>query len=279
VATDRNYIGSYRLLKLIRAGANCQIWEVLHEGDNRRCALKSLQNEHRSNKDEIALLKHEYLVGHGLQHPNVIEIYGFEIARGIPHLAMEYFESSNLKQWLRTTNKTDLIPSMVRQAAEGLQYLHEQGWLHRDVKPDNFLVNAAGKVKLIDFAIAERIRTGLAKFFASRPKIQGTRSYMSPEQIRGEKLDARSDIYSFGCTAFELLAGRPPFTGGSPDELLQKHLRAPVPSLAANNAAATPEFAGLVSRMMSKNRDQRPASFQAVLADLGSMSIYRATAR
>ena len=106
MALDRNYIGSYRLLKLIRAGATCQIWEVISEIDNRRCALKTLQEKFRNDKGEIALLRHEYMVGHRLHHPAVIEIYDFNIAKGIAYLAMEYFESSNLKQWIRQVSDT-----------------------------------------------------------------------------------------------------------------------------------------------------------------------------
>jgi len=279
VARDRNYIGSYRLLKLVRAGASCQIWEVISEIDNRRCALKTLPDEHQTNKDEIALLKHEFAVGRDLHHPNVIEIYDFNIARGIPYLALEYFESNNLKQWIRlvtdeTTIRTQL-PLIVHRCAAGLNYLHEQGWVHRDVKPDNFLVNAAAEVKLIDFAIAERIKKGFAKFLGGKSRIQGTRSYMSPEQIRGEVLDPRSDIYSFGCMLFELFCGRPPFTGGSPDELLQKHLKSPVPSILANNAEVNPDFANLIAKMMAKSRTERPASMREFLDALNATRILK----
>jgi serine/threonine protein kinase len=279
VALDRNYIGPYRLLKLVRAGASCQIWEAISELDHRRCALKTLQEEHRSNKDEVALLRHEYTVGRDLRHPCVIEIYDFDIAKGIPYLALEYFESNNLKQWLRLVTDTkqlrDELPGIIQRAAEGLEYLHQQGWIHRDVKPDNFLVNDACQVKLIDFAIAERIKKGFGRFLSGRSKIQGTRSYMSPEQIRGENLDSRSDVYSFGCMLFETLCGRPPFTGGSPDELLQKHLKAAPPPVLASNNEVSPDFANLITRMMSKNRDERPASIQAFLDAMSSTRIFR----
>jgi serine/threonine-protein kinase len=279
VAIDRNYIGPYRLLKLVRAGASCQIWEAISELDNRRCALKTLQEEFRTSKEEVALLKHEYTVGHDLHHPCVIEIYDFDVARGIPYLALEYFESNNLKQWLRLViddkRMREQLPLIICRAAEGLEYLHKRGWIHRDVKPDNFLVNDDARVKLIDFAIAERIKKGFAKLLSGKSRIQGTRSYMSPEQIRGESLDARSDVYSFGCMLFELLCGRPPFTGGNPDEVLQKHLKAPVPSVLALNDAVAGEFATLTARMMSKDRDERPKSMQEFLDSLANMRMFR----
>lgn len=278
MAIDRNYIGSYRLLKLVRAGSSCQIWEAISEIDNRRCALKTLQEEFRANKDEVALLKHEFTVGRALHHSCVIEIYDFDVARGVPYLALEYFESNNLKQWLRLVDERHLpeqLPQIIRQAAEGLEYLHQQGWIHRDIKPDNFLVNDKAQVKLIDFAIAERIKKGFAKLLSGRSRIQGTRSYMSPEQIRGENLDARSDVYSFGCMLFELLCGRPPFTGGNPDEVLQKHLKSPVPSILALNDAVAPDFAAMATRMMNKNRGDRPASMQEFLDNLSRSRVFR----
>lgn len=283
VAVDRNYIGSYRLLKLVRAGATCQIYEAISEADNRRCALKTPQEKFRQDKTEIALLKHEYSVGHQLHHPAVIEIYDFNIAKGVPYLAMEYFESSNLKQWIRQVTESAgtvlQLPSMIQQAAEGLAYLHEHDWVHRDVKPDNFLVNDRGAVKLIDFAIAQKVKRGLGRLFAGRSKIQGTRSYMSPEQIRGEALDARGDVYSFGCMLYELFCGRPPYTGGNADELLHKHLTAAIPTIATSNDEVSPEFSNLVARMMAKDPRSRPASMTQFLDELSEMRILRARRR
>ena len=269
MAQDRNRIGSYRLLKLVRAGATCQIWEVLNELDNQRCALKSLQTEFQKDREQIALLKHEHTVGHDLDHPAVIEIYEYNVENGIPYVSLEYFESNNLKQAIRDSRDAGAaklpfdhtnMASIIRQCADGLGYLHGKGWVHRDVKPDNFLVNDEGVVKLIDFAIAEKIKKGFGRFLSGKSKVQGTRSYMSPEQIRGETLDARSDIYSFGCVVYEMHAGRPPFTGGNPDQLLQKHLKAPAPSLAAAYSEVSSDFSDLVSSMMAKKREQRPES-------------------
>ena len=268
-----DYIGSYRLLKLVRAGNSCQIWEAMRD-DNTRCALKALQEEHRKNKEEIGYLKHEFNVGRTLSHPNVIEIYDFNIVRGIPHLALEYFKSKNLKQALRADTKfvQKHAQTIIEQAATALSHLNSQGWIHRDVKPDNLLVDGTPTVKLIDFAISEKVKTGLGKIFGGKSKVQGTRSYMSPEQIRGESLDTRSDLYSFGCVIFEMFGGRPPFTGGSANELLQKHLKAPVPSLAAAaSVKVAPKLASLVAKMMSKKREERPASFDEFLEEFQSL--------
>ena len=105
--------------------------------------------------------------------------------------------------------------------------------------------------------------------------MQGTRSYISPEQLRGQAVDARADVYSFACTLFELVAGKPPYTGASAQELLQKHLAGPTPSLAAANRNVTPEFADLVRRAMAKDRATRPASVGELLRKLRGMRIFK----
>jgi serine/threonine protein kinase len=263
------------MLRLIRAGKSCQIWEVFREdGDSHRCVLKVLRDDYRRSREELALLKHEFTVGRELDHPKVIRIHEFDIVRGIPFLALDFFESVNLKQWLRLPESDrTMLASMIEQSAEALVHMHQRGWVHRDVKPDNLLVNAAGEVKLIDFAIAQRIRRGLSRWLPGRGKVQGTRSYMSPEQIRNEPLDPRSDVYSFGCVVYELVSGKPPFTGGSADELLQRHLSAPVPSILAADATVSEELAGLVARCMAKPREDRPESMEAFLDSFRSLRL------
>ena len=265
MAQAGNYIGTYRRLKLMRQGKTCQIWETMG-ADNKRCILKVLRDEFRTDKVELAMLKHEYVVGSELEHPNCIEIYEYDVARGIPFTAIEYFRSLNLKQWIREPNSNrEWLPSIIEQASRGIIHLHGKGWIHRDLKPDNLLVNDEGEVKLIDFAIAQKQKKGLGRLFGGKNKVAGTRSYMSPEQIRAEPLDARSDIYSFGCLLFELCSGKLPFTGISSDDLLQRHLKSPVPSLTAFADDVNPTLAGLVERMMAKKREDRPETVEEFL--------------
>lgn len=137
------------------------------------------------------------------------------------------------------------------------------------------LVNAAGELKIIDFALAQRPPTGLAKLFRRRAKPQGTRSYMSPEQIRGLVLDARADIYSFGATAFELVTGRTPFKAGSSQELLAKHITEKPVSPQVYNPEVTKEFSELVLHMLAKKRDDRPKDFHQVLMKLRTIKVFK----
>ena len=274
----RDYLGSYRYVRLIRAGATCQVWEVAHEDTGKRFALKVLQPEHMVNKEEIQHLRHEYEVGKDLRHPNAVEIYEFNTDREVAFLVLELILGKNLKLTLRQ-GVAHLEPHMtkiIEQAAEGLKYFHERGWVHRDVKPDNFLLTDDWKVKLIDFAIAQRPATGLAKLLGSRSKLQGTRSYMSPEQIRNEGLDIRADIYSFGCMLYELVTAKMPYTGITSDDLLAKHLRAPIPTVLSLNAQCTNEFAELVMRMMGKRREERPKSMEDFLKLFRAMRVFKA---
>jgi serine/threonine protein kinase len=130
-------------------------------------------------------------------------------------------------------------------------------------------------VKLIEFALAQKPRRGLAKLFGGRKKVQGTRSYMSPEQIRGEALDPRADIYSFGCMLFELFSGKLPYAAPSPNELLNKHLRAAVPSVSGVNNNVTADCAELISSMMAKKREQRPDTMNEFVKTFQQMKVFR----
>ena len=263
MSVGRNFIGPFQLLRLIRAGSTTQVWEALRAaGKKDRIALKVLLQEDRKDKTEIEQLRHEANVGKELDHPNVIKIFSFHEDEGLPLVAMELSTAKNLKIELRES--ADLIKShvslIIRGCAKGLEHLHSKGWVHCDVKPDNFLVDDEANIKLIDFSIAvkaKKKKSGLAKLLSRKPKhSRGTRSYMSPEQIRKENTDARSDIYGFGCVVFELLAGRTPFTGNSPNDLLNKHLYSSPPSLEAVSDASA-EFSAIVRKMMAKEPDKR----------------------
>ncbi|MCA9263662.1 MAG: serine/threonine protein kinase [Planctomycetales bacterium] len=273
----KDHIGPYRLLRLIRVGKTAQVWEAINATEDERFALKVLLNDYCKDKAEIAALKHEYTVGRQLEDETVNRIHEFDISRGTPYIVMDLFDGPNIKQAQRQT--PELIQrhmeAIILQGARGLGHMHSRGWAHRDVKPDNFLINDTGQVKLIDFSIAQRIKKGFGKLLAGKPKmVQGTRSYMAPEQIRGQSVDERADIYSFGCMIFELLAGRLPYTGTSSNDLLTKHLKAVVPSVVAFNDNITADFGKLIGRMMAKEADQRPQSMDEVLEVCQNTQLY-----
>ncbi len=271
------YVGPYRLLNVVNTGQTSQIWQAYDDADKRFVGVKLLLPKYRKDREQVGYLRWEHSVGTKLLHQRIIRILDFGSDRGTSYLSMEWFSAPNLKNWIRQGPGTfaHLIPGIIVQATEALAFMNQQGWVHRDIKPDNFLVSEEGAVKLIDFALATRLRKGLGKLFASRTKVQGTRSYMAPEQILGKPVDDRADLYSLACTFHELLSGKPPFTGANANDLLNKHLRSAPPSLEAANDNVTPEFAALLRRGMAKNPAERPQSVGDFLTSIRMARVFR----
>lgn len=278
MSRPRDFLGPYRLVRLIGQGHTCDVWEAAKTDDTTRYVLKVLRRDLRKDKEAIASLKNEYDCGKALKHKNIIRVYDFNTEGEATYVVMEHFEHDNLKLWLRSGPQkvAHLALKFMEQSAEALYYFNSEGWVHRDVKPDNFLLSGEGVAKLIDFAISTKQKSGLSAMFSfGRRAVQGTRSYMSPEQIRNQNLDARADVYSYGCTIFELLAGKPPFTGTNADELLSKHLTAAIPTVQVHNENVTPEFANLIRKTMAKRRDERPATMWEFLKEFRSMRVFK----
>lgn len=268
-------------MRLIRVGQTCQIWEAAKSDDPTRYALKVPVPEKRKDRLIINELKRELEVASDCKgHRNIIQMYEFNTEGDTPYLVMEYFEHPNLKLWLRGGPQqiAYFAPNFVEQGAQALFHLHTKGWVHRDVKPDNFLISDDAHVKLIDFAISEKMKTGLSAIFGkmfSGTRTAGTRSYISPEQIRNQNLDARADIYSFGCVLYELIAGKPPYTGDNADDLLNKHLNAAVPAMLVFNSNVSQEFSDLVRRMMAKKKEDRPPTLWEFLKEYRAMRAFK----
>lgn len=273
----RDFLGPYRLARLIRMGTSCQVWEAIETDTGDRYALKVLRPDFREDKAEVAFLKNEFEIAKLLNHPNVIKMYDLVLTGTAPFLVLELFSELNMKQALRRgpDSIAYMLDKVIAQIIEGLYYMHSQGFVHCDIKPDNFLVSRDGDVKVIDFTISQRIRKGLGKLFGGSKKIQGTRSYMSPEQIRGKVLDPRSDVYALGCVLFEAVTGKPPYTGESPNDLLNKHISAPIPSPLVANENVTSEFAAVVRSTMAKNPDERPETMWELLKTIRATKIFK----
>lgn len=274
----RDFLGPYRLARLIRMGSSCQVWEAIETDTGDRYALKVLRPDFKQDKQEVSFLKNEFEIAKTLNHVNVIKMHDLVLGGTAPFLVIELFSELNLKQAMRRgpDSIAYMLPKVIEQSTEGLYHMHSKGYVHCDIKPDNFLVSREGDVKVIDFTISQKIKKGIAKMLGGRTrKIQGTRSYMAPEQIRGQFLDARSDIYSFGCVLFECVTGKPPYTGETPNDLLNKHISAPIPSPLVANENVTQEFATLIRAMMSKKPDERPETMWELLKTLRVTKIYR----
>jgi serine/threonine protein kinase len=270
-------LGGYRLLRHIVTGQTSQVWEVVEVHSNRHFAMKLLLPERAVDPLHRNFLFHEAEVGQKLAHPNIIRIIKVDRNLHTPYFVMEYFPAGSLK--VRILRKEfDFIREkgldILKQVATGLAFMNSKGWVHRDIKPDNILVASSGDVRIIDFALAQRRVSGLAKFFRRETKTQGTRSYMSPEQIRGQQLDARADVYSFAATCYEMVTGRPPFRAGSSQELLVKHIIEKPVSPRHHNPDVSEQFADLILRMLAKKKEDRPSDFHQVLMSLRGIQLF-----
>lgn len=278
-------VGEYRLFYLIRAGATFEIWAVRHRSETAPYAVKLLKKGSRYSRQTVAELKHEFNVGKALEHPDIIKTMDYGVAKEGAWLLMELFKQLNIKQQLVTIKQTPALKNklayrmkeVLTKCAAGISHMHEKGWVHRDIKPDNFLLSDETEVRLIDFTIAAKPTGGLGKLLGGKSKVQGTYSYIAPEQIRGQGVDPRDDIYSFGCMMHELMSGSLPFTANSPNELMQRHLKSKPPSLLVADNNINPDFAAYVQRMLSKERKNRPESMKEVLMKIKTQRIYYQT--
>lgn len=274
--TREDVVGKYRLLNHIARSQSCDVWEAIHTGTNRRHALKLLLPGMKNRSEGTKALRFEYSVGSSLKHAAVIRMDAFQQEGGTVFLVMEYFPAPSMKHQIRNRGRElySQISAIVSKAAAGLDHLHGCGWIHRDIKPENYLVSDEGDVRLIDFSLAQKPRRWWNSFLGGGSQIQGTRTYLSPEQIRKKPLDARADIYSFGCVLFELVSGKPPYSAPKSSELLNRHLKAPIPSLKAAVPTVSQGFSDLVEEMLAKEAEERPDSMEEVRERLGGVAVF-----
>jgi serine/threonine-protein kinase len=276
---DEIIIDDYQLVNHISTGSSTQVWEAIDKGGGeRRYAMKVMLPEALSDSEQRAVLKHEAKLAERFDHPNLVRFYKLVLSKKRGYILMEYFRAPNLKMQLQTEpiSVQARVVRLMEQLCHVLGYLHGQGWVHRDIKPDNILFNKASEVKLIDFSLTTRAAGAVAKMLGSKEKvIQGTRTYIPPEAILKKPITPQSDIYSLGVTIFEAITGDPPFKGSSPDDLLKKHLTEAPPEASIFNPNVAPEMDRMILKMLAKNPKKRHQDVHEVLAEFRNIKPFK----
>ncbi|HEY9293271.1 MAG TPA: Stk1 family PASTA domain-containing Ser/Thr kinase [Microlunatus sp.] len=274
--TPRRVVGGrYELGELLGRGGMAEVRRAVDNRLGRPVAVKELRTDLATDPTFQARFRREAQSAAGLNHPNIVAVYdtGEETDRAsgvqIPYIVMELVEGPTLRDILREGRK--ILPERAMELTSGvldaLTYSHRAGIVHRDIKPANVMLTQSGNVKVMDFGIARAVADTSATMTQTAAVI-GTAQYLSPEQARGETVDARSDLYSAGCLMYELLLGRPPFTGESPVSVAYQHVReAPVPPSHLDPSVG-PEIDAIVLKALAKEPDDRYQSAREMKSDI-----------
>lgn len=264
-------VTGYKIENPIKSGGFAEVYYALRIKDKKHVAIKVLNHNGCKDSRIRRLFQNEAKLMASLDHPNIIKVDSVIKESKRPAIALEYFESETLKTWILNKNPLIMQKGMkvFIQMAKALQYVHENNIIHKDIKPENILVNNAGEARLIDFSIAEK----LSFFSKLRPKKrEGTPLYMSPEQVRKDNLNGQCDIYALGATFYEAFAGTPHVQGKSEKAILQKQLKGSIPKMRQFNKNVSHKLETVIMRMLEKNREKRYKTMREVLYELGKFA-------
>jgi serine/threonine protein kinase len=263
----------YELGAMIGTGGMADVYLAQDVRLNRQVAIKILRSDLARDPSFVTRFNKEALSVAALNHPGIVSVYdsGKEDSPSgaMPYIVMEYVEGKTLRELVNKGERFALNRAV--EITEGiliaLQYSHKNGIIHRDIKPGNIMITDNGDVKVMDFGIARALAdTGAT--MTSTWNIIGTAQYLSPEQATGTQADARSDLYSVGCLLYELLAGRPPFTGDTPVAIAYQHVSAPLVSITEIQEGLDPALNAFFSIALAKDANERYQSANAMLKDL-----------
>ncbi len=255
-------IDRYEIEAVLGDGGMARVYRARHRFLERECAVKVLYGEMAAQSELTLRFRREALTAGKIKHPNVVDVTDFGLSEhGLPFMAMELVDGVPLARLMRDAPRRSIewMADLTRQLAAGLGAAHDLGFVHRDVKPGNVMVVGDGPrhhVKILDFGLVHTPEH--PEDLDSEGKIVGTPTYMSPEQIRGEEVDGRSDLYSLGVILHRMIAGCAPFIGDV-NEVLARHITQAPPELPATGGLEI-----LAGRLMEKDPSRRPQSASEV---------------
>jgi serine/threonine-protein kinase len=256
-------LGRYELVRVLGKGAMGIVYEGRDPNLDRRVAIKTVKVENLS-EEAAAEYEHRFRTearsAARLQHPNIVSVYDSDRDGDIAFLVMEYIQGDDLKHHLDKGVRYSLEQSlkMIRDLLSALDYAHKQGIVHRDVKPANLLIEPGGRVKLTDFGVARIQDSGEAT--RTQGSMVGTLKYMAPEQVQGQKIDSRADLFSVGVVLYQLLTDKRPFDGDNDFSIIHQIIGQTPPSPTSINPKLPGAIDAVVARALAKSRDERFAS-------------------
>src|SRR5262245_24221938 len=261
------HIGAYKILSLLAAGGMGVVYRAHDERLRRDVAIKVLPASFAHDADRLRRFRQEAQATSALNHPNIPTIYDIGAHEGAPLIVAELLEGAELRAQLESGALPVLRAlEFAQQITAGLAAAHEKGIVHRDLKPENLFVTKDGRVKILDFGLAKLKppQPGAVDTDAPTQKrltdpgvVMGTMGYMSPEQVRGQETDHRSDIFAFGVILYEMLSGERPFRGASAIEVMNAILKEESPELGETNTKISPQLEKLVRRCLEKQPERR----------------------
>jgi len=258
----------FRLEAELGAGGMSTVYRAYDAHLDRTVAIKVLHREISGEPDQLERFRHEARVVAGLSHPNVVTVIDAgEDETGHPYIVFEHVDGETLKQLIRSRGRL-AVPEAVAYAIEvarGLEHAHAAKLVHRDVKPQNVLLDEEGRAKVTDFGIARRLES---KGLTATGRVLGTTDYVSPEQALGQEVDGRSDIYSLGVVLYEMLTGEVPFSADSPVGVAMKHVQEVLPDVQRRRPEVSSALAAVLERATAKRAEQRHQSVAELLTDL-----------
>jgi serine/threonine-protein kinase len=275
-------INQYKIISSLGSGGMGEVYLAQDTKLRRKVALKLLFDEVTKNEDWVRRFEQEAYTASALNHPNIITIYEIAQTGGSHFISAEFIEGDTLRQYLRQRNVTIVeVLDIVIQVATALVAAHAAGIIHRDIKPENVMVRPDGYVKVLDFGLAKfteqrRVSSGRsdpeaateANVNTSPGVVMGTVSYMSPEQARGAHMDVRTDIFSLGVLVYEMLSGRLPFEGATPNEIIVSIIQKKPASLFRYAPEIPTELERIVSKSLSKKPEDRYQNLRDLVIDL-----------
>jgi CheY-like chemotaxis protein len=273
LAPGVSILGRFRLLADLGEGGMGKVFKARDDRLEEDVVVKVMKDSLTGDRKMLEHFKREIRLARKISHPNVVRIFDFWEAGPLKFVTMEFLQGTDLAREIRSRGAFP-VPVAVRLATEffdGLAAAHDLGVVHRDIKPDNVFVLGGGRLKILDFGIAQGLDPVSPDVGTQTQSIIGTPAYMSPEQLLGQKLDPRTDIYSAGIMLYQLLTGELPFISNDRAEAVTMRLHREADRPSQKNPKVPPELDQFVMKLLARSRDQRMADAHAAADELRAM--------